>query len=598
MSHWGIVIQGPLKAETLGWCQDLAREAPVVVSTWTGSGNPDAYRSTNGATVIVSDPPAGTNRFGQYQFFSTLAGIRALPEACTHVVKVRTDEYYETLQPIRDLAERSPGKLVTTNIFFRFDDFRKFHPSDHVVAGERTVMEATFAQAIELHDQGPSRYRGFDIQHPEQLLALGKITLSEPMDPPRSADQMKRHFVCLPLDALGRFKVVSNTYARKFLPSVLTRSFHWWFTDAPIGNIRTIEDLDRPRGDVKNQAISEVRAKRAYPHWKTGGIKRQLLKKAERARADYFATGTRVVINRQPINPEECHAVARLGCRETYVLHADSTSGSFTPSGFSFIPWQNAPETDRETIRVLYLNLDCLAFDGLNLDGALDYFSRHRRSGPFPDFEIAAGWPVFQPDCLMHTVMACSLARFQDLLRGAPWLEQGESRPLLPIPPAALPLKPLRGSPAEALSPRAKERAFFLSGTYFNFTNLPRPLARLIINHALFFRVYAVEGLSYVATQKTPVSRSQFLRAMLYPIAVNSRNPNRVLLSPSSFEAYWRWAFSKDMPVLGSRDQPVPPKLPDLNGQNGRDPITVQRFLKEMHLLDLNEDPRPFEHHS
>lgn len=133
-----------------------------------------------------------------------------------YIVKVRTDEYYTTLDPLLDTMKRFPEKIVTNTIFARKTDMYPYHPSDHVIAGSVESMTLLFSTAkkwIEEHkiDTGYLRV-------PEQRIFGSYIQQREsngllplPRDIPTIKTLMKRYFVYIPLSKLGLFYISANS---------------------------------------------------------------------------------------------------------------------------------------------------------------------------------------------------------------------------------------------------------------------------------------------------------------------------------------------------------------------------------------------------
>lgn len=209
-----IIIQGPLNNRSIKTIPNYLRYGEVVVSCWDSDDLTllDPYKDK--IKIVVnkySDVPntprkGGTQAPWIYQHFTTLNGIKA----CSgyFCIKVRSDESYPVLDPLinileynRDKKDEQTGlyqyfKIVTSNIYFRFDRENKFHPSDHIIAGQKNRMEDIFTRGLQLcRQKGVSRF-------PEQLICRAIIeTYYDPikkqtdfLNERESKSLMKKHF--------------------------------------------------------------------------------------------------------------------------------------------------------------------------------------------------------------------------------------------------------------------------------------------------------------------------------------------------------------------------------------------------------------------
>lgn len=138
-----IVIQGPQRSASRSAANAYRylQFGDVVVSHWDGD---DASGFDGMPVSLVSQPRPAKNLCNTYyQCLSTLKGIEAAKTK--FCIKVRSDEAYTDMAPIIRKVVAAPAKMVTCNIFFRRDREYKFHPSDHVVAGDTEMLRRAFS---------------------------------------------------------------------------------------------------------------------------------------------------------------------------------------------------------------------------------------------------------------------------------------------------------------------------------------------------------------------------------------------------------------------------------------------------------------------
>lgn len=81
-----------------------------------------------------------------YQCFSTVAAINHLRSlGCTHVIKIRTDEYYTDFEPLIE-EMKTDNRIHSCSLFFR-KDF-PYHIGDHLVAGPIDDMHLLFNTSL------------------------------------------------------------------------------------------------------------------------------------------------------------------------------------------------------------------------------------------------------------------------------------------------------------------------------------------------------------------------------------------------------------------------------------------------------------------
>lgn len=210
-----IIIQGPLNNRSINTIDEYLKYGEVVVSCWDNNDISKLDKYKDKIKIVVNKyseiPNFRKKPGGQapwiYQHFTTLNGIRAA--SGFFCIKVRSDESFPILDPLINILKFNSHfnknkrtnkynwfKIVTSNIYFRFSRENQFHPSDHIVAGEKNRMKEIFEKAVNLCIKKTS------IRFPEQLLCKAIIeTYWDPID--KKLDQidskkctelMKKHF--------------------------------------------------------------------------------------------------------------------------------------------------------------------------------------------------------------------------------------------------------------------------------------------------------------------------------------------------------------------------------------------------------------------
>tara|TARA_B110000305_G_scaffold211789_1_gene246433 strand:+ start:12558 stop:13406 length:849 start_codon:yes stop_codon:yes gene_type:complete len=209
------IIQGPLNDRSLKSIPHYLKYGEVIVSCWA---NDDLSRikGINSEVKIVIN---NTNQLPKLkkkqsernppslQFLSTLNGLMASQSQLS--IKTRSDESFPELGPVIDRIKNnqrskdsSTGvynwfKITTSNIYFRKDKDFKFHPSDHIIAGNTKRLIDIFKQCINTH-----LYKNTTYKSPEQI--IGESTIETYFDPinkkndiakkENSIELMKKHF--------------------------------------------------------------------------------------------------------------------------------------------------------------------------------------------------------------------------------------------------------------------------------------------------------------------------------------------------------------------------------------------------------------------
>ena len=241
---FSIIIQGPINKRSINTIPDYLKYGKVIVSHWEGDDESLLKPYLGEIEVAKSDYKEVKNFFKQpgkqapwvYQHQTTLKGLE-LSESYFSI-KLRSDESFPDLDALvkklrqnRDQKDEFTKKynwfkIVTSNIYFRFDHENKFHPSDHIVAGATSRMKESFSRAKYLCKRKP------EARFPEQLLCKAIMeTMRDKLIPEDSESLMKKHFDVIRIKDLKRH-IWTSSY-RKYDPLISEEN---WCND--INNVK------------------------------------------------------------------------------------------------------------------------------------------------------------------------------------------------------------------------------------------------------------------------------------------------------------------------------------------------------------------------
>ena len=210
-----IIIQGPINDRSINTIDSYLKYGEVIVSCWDKDEVNKLDKYKDKIKIVInkySDLPKFQKKPGAqapwiYQHFTTLNGLKAAKSF--FCIKVRSDESFPNLDLLVHMLKSNTHnnknettknynwfKIITSNIYFRFSRENKFHPSDHIVAGQKDRMISVFERAVSLCSfKNVSRF-------PEQL--LGKAVIETYWDPinkkydkikeSNCTELMKKHF--------------------------------------------------------------------------------------------------------------------------------------------------------------------------------------------------------------------------------------------------------------------------------------------------------------------------------------------------------------------------------------------------------------------
>ena len=233
-----IIIQGPLNLRSIEAIPDYIKYGEVIVSCWDTDDISLLDKYKDKIKIIVNKysdalPFARKTHLTNpiiLQYHSAYNGIKK--SSGNFCIKLRSDERFPNLDNLikklisnRD-NENSWFKIITSNIYFRYDKQKKFHPSDHIVAGCKTRMKEIYKKCLFKCKHGFYNNIG-----PEQL--LGICTIETYFDknnktwdraiPEHSVSLMQKHFDIIKISDLPN-RIWTSSY-RKY--AKLTQEEDW-----------------------------------------------------------------------------------------------------------------------------------------------------------------------------------------------------------------------------------------------------------------------------------------------------------------------------------------------------------------------------------
>lgn len=214
------LVQGKLSQSTYDFYINNYSNNSLLFSTW--KENNIILNKNSKSFFLESDIPKSIYNYGAinnniyYQIISTLNGLKKINTKFT--VKLRGDEEYSNLNKIYDLLSLNEDTLFTSPIFFRkwnwpdYGYYRKYHISDHIIAGKTKDLLETFENARQSFDEG----KYFDVVESFIYKNYLKIKYNIPLEL-HSEDHihiMKKSVKILNLKDYEPYKVIANCFGR------------------------------------------------------------------------------------------------------------------------------------------------------------------------------------------------------------------------------------------------------------------------------------------------------------------------------------------------------------------------------------------------
>src|SRR3990167_7484578 len=141
-----IIVQGHTNDISLSRLDTYKRYGDVIVSCWYGDFIPQHIQ--NSISSKIPDHSFANPQNIYMQATTILSGLKLAQTS--YFIKVRSDEYYENLQPIIDKVLANPLKYICNNIWFEKVDSSWMHPGDHLIAGSVDIFKKTFENVLSI----------------------------------------------------------------------------------------------------------------------------------------------------------------------------------------------------------------------------------------------------------------------------------------------------------------------------------------------------------------------------------------------------------------------------------------------------------------
>ena len=237
-----IIIQGPLNKRSIDTIDNYLNYGEVIISCWNNNDISKLNKYKDKVKIVINnyddvkDLQIKTNLKNPniFQNYTTLNGLEKAQGFFS--IKLRSDESYlnldnlvSKLKALRDSKNNfgiyNNHKIITSNIYFRFDKQAKFHPSDHIIAGQTSRMIDIFKRSTALSSKKNLKLS------PEQIICKAAIeTYYDPiskkydsLDDSRSIDLMQKHFDIIRINTLPNCTWTSSY--RKYDPLKLEEAW-------------------------------------------------------------------------------------------------------------------------------------------------------------------------------------------------------------------------------------------------------------------------------------------------------------------------------------------------------------------------------------
>ena len=228
--NFAILIQGPLNQILLDSIPHYLRWSNVILSTCSPTNDKDEQllyiiESNKSEKLTITHKP-----IEDYQWFNShniyrqaISTLRGL-ELCDtkFVIKVRSDEFFETLEPFWSLLDKD--KLVCSDFFY--DGGYPFQISDHIIASTTENLRRTFdvvkmwCECICQHSDRfipNGRWFGLDFDPVTEAIIFSSFLRSKRIIPTKvmSEKYKRRYTTVIPSTELGYYVAISN-HTRKY----------------------------------------------------------------------------------------------------------------------------------------------------------------------------------------------------------------------------------------------------------------------------------------------------------------------------------------------------------------------------------------------
>lgn len=230
-----IVMQGPICESTIFAIAKYKNLAEIILTNMCPDDTPQftRFKKIGDIKIItyksheVSDCANRirtcnkNNLHSCYQFYSTKLGIDHSEKS--YIIKTRSDEYYENMDYFIDKVRKNPDCVFTNNVFFRKNNFKRCHPSDHLLGATKIVFSRAMEILFEMINSGVlTKYAITNWQHncnvPEQFFGVSLFhTLHEFYGIGQDDWNWKAFVRKIRVEKLGNYKITNNEAKRIFI---------------------------------------------------------------------------------------------------------------------------------------------------------------------------------------------------------------------------------------------------------------------------------------------------------------------------------------------------------------------------------------------
>ena len=228
MNQYTILIQGPLNIALLESIPNYCKYGNIILSTCHISYSETEYKIlssiTNQCKVIlyIDKEYDCFNTHNIYkQAISTLEGLKECDSE--YVIKLRSDEFYENLQPVID--KLSTECLVCSDFFY--NDGHTLQISDHIIGGTTSSLLKTFnivkiwCECIPKNKKDSyayGRWFGLDFDPVTESIIFAAYLRSKQELPIEANSHLFRKAYTLPINRnlLGKYLAIANCLNKKY----------------------------------------------------------------------------------------------------------------------------------------------------------------------------------------------------------------------------------------------------------------------------------------------------------------------------------------------------------------------------------------------
>lgn len=145
------------------------------------------------------------------QCVTTLNGLNNVKTK--YVVKIRTDEFYSNMDKFCESIIINENKINTSNLFFRRDNYYRFHPSDKIIGAKTDILLKAFSDLkyrLELNNFKIGNYDFYKQPAESAIFTSILNSMGIDVDIDKSKELTKQHTTCLPVNKLYPFSCKFN----------------------------------------------------------------------------------------------------------------------------------------------------------------------------------------------------------------------------------------------------------------------------------------------------------------------------------------------------------------------------------------------------